>query len=151
MEKRLTKRMYYQRLDGQTFHESSTLFGLQNGRICEFERVLHDARWYNRYGEKLGWGDLVPEDFERIASGLKSDELFIILRKVDMYRDSYVRAGSDEDHPPLEYLLRECLFIIRSKEIFEITDRQQEGTVQEIYGIYPVKVIHPHSIRGLFI
>jgi hypothetical protein len=101
--------MYYQRLDGQTFHESSTLFGLQNGRICEFERVLHDARWYNRYGEKLGWGDLVPEDFERIASGLKSDELFIILRKVDMYRDSYVRAGSDEDHPPLEYLLRESV------------------------------------------
>ena len=77
--KRLKKGLY-----GHEFRHTSNLFGLGCGQMsAEGGRVIKNGGWYNRSGEKLGWGDLSVEDLRRISCELEDGELFIILYVVN--------------------------------------------------------------------
>jgi len=43
-------------------------FGICNGqmRSCDF---VHNGGWYNKSGEKIGWGDLSPSDMKIKTEG----------------------------------------------------------------------------------
>jgi hypothetical protein len=72
----LTKGMY-----GTEFNRTSSLFGLRCGQMSRGQsKITHNSGWYNKSGEKLGWGDLSLKHFKRIADEIAEDELFIVLR-----------------------------------------------------------------------
>jgi len=75
---RLVKGMY------GGFKDASDLFGIREGR-CLSDDYCHNAGWYNKAGEKLGWGDLRLDDMQRIACNLEEGELFIILGEQDSF------------------------------------------------------------------
>lgn len=45
----------------------------------------HNAGWYNKHGEKIGWGDLNLSDFKKLRDGLLSTEAFLILSESDSF------------------------------------------------------------------
>ncbi len=118
MSARLTKGMF-----GHEFGrpgEASSLFGLRCGQIRSKDYV-HNGGWYNRQGEKLGWGDLSLDDLQRIEQQLEEGELFIILYEADSFR-AFVRSpgiiGSrsvvnpDIEAPGVQFVAERCCIII---------------------------------------
>ena len=77
--------------------------------------------WYNKAGEKLGWGDLSIEDFERIYREIEEDEVFIILGESDSFWNFVTRPGllghnaavkPDVEAPGVDYVAAKARFII---------------------------------------
>lgn len=113
MARQLTKGMFgYRR-----FRASSNLFGLrcQQIRYCDFVR---NGGWYNKAGERLGWGDLSLKDFLRISSELENGELFIVLYELDSYWNFCAPSGIigttkiTRKEPGVDYVAEHCCFII---------------------------------------
>lgn len=67
--------------------EVSKEFNLTSGQQRNHDQrlLMHNCSWYNRRGEKLGWGDLTTVDFRVIAGQLSVGEMFIILSELDSY------------------------------------------------------------------
>ena len=98
------------------------LFELQKGQLrSSIGQLVHNGGWYNRSGEKLGWGDLAREDFIRICAGLEDNELFIILGEQDSFGNFVTEVGpvgalakvkSDAENPGIDYVAEKCRYII---------------------------------------
>ena len=108
---RLTKRMYY---------DGSKLFGLRNERMSGFE-LIHNGGWYNKEGEKLGWGDLSQANLDRIAGELEDGELFIVLGEHDSFWETKSR-GVDEFSPGKDYLGQYARWVVKKGQVLAITD-----------------------------
>jgi hypothetical protein len=111
----LTKSMY-----GQEFGRTGNLFGLHCGQIRSRD-FCHNAGWYNKLGEKLGWGDLSVEDFQRIRRELEEGEMFIILGEQDSFWNFVTRPGllghnavtkPDVEAPGVDYVASKARYII---------------------------------------
>ena len=77
----LIKGMY-----GHEFKPTCNLFGLYCGQMRGGDaKMTHNSGWYNKSGEKLGFGDLSVKDFKKISKELEKDELFIILGESDSF------------------------------------------------------------------
>ena len=124
----LTKGMY------QIGPRKPAVFGLTDGQTRRRDMV-HNGGWYNRAGEKLGWGDLSPKDFQRISKELEGGELFIVLRETDSFWNFVVyNPGTTggacvteeaEKAPGVEYMIDHCAFIIERGELYYV-DRCKE-------------------------
>ncbi len=80
---RLTKGLY-----GTEFRPTSALFDISCGqKRRNSERIIQRADWYNKNGEKIGWGDLSVMDFIEIARGLNEGEIFVVLPGGIFYGD----------------------------------------------------------------
>jgi hypothetical protein len=98
------------------------LFGLFNGQMRGGPKKLtHNSGWYNRKGQKLGWGDLSADDFKRIAGGLKKGELFVILGERDSFWNfvtAYGNVGAncttspEEKAPGRDYIAEKAMYVI---------------------------------------
>lgn len=75
----LTKGMF-----GSEFN-SNTFFGLRCGAMRGQNKMGHNNGWYNKAGEKLGWGDIDAKDFKNIQKELEEGQLFILLGEHDSY------------------------------------------------------------------
>jgi hypothetical protein len=53
-------------------------FNIVCGQMKSYD-LVHNGGWYNKKGQKLGWGDMDPTTFKEIAQHLPSDEVFIVL------------------------------------------------------------------------
>jgi hypothetical protein len=120
---RLTKGMYE---DGSR----DGLFGLWLGQL-RGDELVHNGGWYNRKGEKLGWGDLSARDLARIAMELKDGELFVILGEQDSYwnfvkKNDFVRGRTEVrpevDAPGIGYVAEKCRYIIAPGVLYFVTD-----------------------------
>lgn len=119
---RLTKGMY-----GSEFNLKSDLFGLACGQMRCGGKLTHNSGWYNKSGEKLGWGDLSVADFARIRDGLEEGELFIILCEGDSFWNfvkhnpgiigSMCKTAPTADAPGVEYVAEHAAYIISTKEV----------------------------------
>lgn len=121
----LTKGMY-----GHEFKSQSNLFGLRCGQMRSGEMV-HNGGWYNKVGEKLGWGDLSGDDFKKIYAELEDDEMFIILHESDSFWNFVTKPGligsmaqvkPDVNAPGVEYVADRCAYVI-DKEGMHVVDR----------------------------
>ena len=74
---------------GMFNHESvnKRLMGLTCGQMRSKEDVAHNGGWYNKAGEKLGWGDLAHADIPKIQKELEEGELFIVLGEHESFWD----------------------------------------------------------------
>jgi len=115
MTARLTKGMY-----GSEFRTTVGLFGLFCGQMHPMlhTRMAKNSGWYNRLGERLGWGDLSTTNFQQIS---KDDELFIILGEQDSFWNLATKRGiisaqavakPDVKAPGVEYVADHCRFVI---------------------------------------
>ena len=129
----LTKGLY-----GHQFENASQLFGLRCGQI-RGKDFVHNGGWYNKAGEKLGWGDLSVEDFQRIRRELEEGEMFIILGESDSFWNFVERPGllghnavtkPDVEAPGVDYVAAKARYII--------TKRPEDG-----FGMYVVNDYSP--------
>jgi hypothetical protein len=111
----LTKGLY-----GHQFERASNLFGLSCGQI-RGKDFVHNGGWYNKLGEKLGWGDLSTDDFFRIRRELEEGEMFIILDESDSFWNFVTRPGllghnavtkPDVEAPGVDYVAAHARYII---------------------------------------
>src|SRR3972149_6912698 len=123
---RLTKGMY-----GNEFSPASKLFGLCCGQRRGSDKIGHNSGWYNGEGEKLGWGDLNEKDLKRIAKGLESVELFVVLREVDSFWKFVTQHGiigsmcvtaPTHDAPGKEYIAEHCYILVRRDLVCKVSD-----------------------------
>lgn len=114
----LTKGLY-----GHQFEQASNLFGLSCGQI-RGKDFVHNGGWYNKLGEKLGWGDLSVEDFQRIRRELEEGEMFIILGESDSFWNFVTRPGllghnavtkPDVEAPGVDYVAAKARYIITKR------------------------------------
>jgi hypothetical protein len=139
---RLTRSMYGGEFDHR---DVSDLFGLHCGQIrC---REVHNPGWYNKLGEKLGWGDLNADDFLRIACELEPDELFIVLCEENSYWNfvcdvgligGMSRASHDVNAPGIEYVTKHVMYIIAPCKLYAVAGKaclSEPGTVLDNWYI----------------
>ena len=134
----LTKGMY-----GHEFKPASDQFGIRCGQCCGKDFV-HNGGWYNRDGEKLGWGDLSPADFLKISNEVEDDELFIILTEQDSFWNFVTRVsiiGSmaavkpDIDAPGVDYVAEKCYYIIAKHQLYLVRPYRSGEDSFERYGL----------------
>ena len=103
----------------------------------------HNAGWYNKLGEKLGWGDISIGDFQRICREIEGDELFITLSERDSFWELVVDLGASAstavmspsaEAPGVEYVAEKCHYIIGRDEIYHI-DNNDSGDRVIIKGL----------------
>jgi len=147
MGAQLSKGMY-----GTEFSHTSTLFGLRCGQMRR-NQLVHNGGWYNKDGEKIGWGDLSPEDFVRIADGLDEGELFIVLGEYDSYwnlRGKEPQVKLDIEAPGVDYMAEVCHYIIAKGELYYVDrygSHQGKETVQ-LQGV-TFKVLERGKVKEL--
>jgi hypothetical protein len=98
---------------------TNNLFGLRSGQMCRKGKLTHNSGWYNKAGEKLGWGDLSTHDVARIAVGLEAGELFVILSESDSYWNPR-KNGISESAPGVAYIAMHAMFIIASGYVYSV-------------------------------
>ena len=96
-----------------------TKFGLHNGQ-CRGNDMVHNGGWYNQKGEKLGWGDLSPDDAINLMMCLLPGEVFVVLPESASFWDFVTKPGllgsnaqtkPDIEAPGQEYVMAKCQYI----------------------------------------
>lgn len=122
---------------GDAYQRTSNLFGLRCGQIRYEGRRTHDAGWYNKAGEKIGWGDLSNHDMTQIASELATDELFIVLGVGDTYMDNVV----PENYPSIDYVASCATFIVAPGHCYVINDWEHTPKKTTYLGVMQYEVL----------
>jgi len=138
----LTKGMY-----GQQFQRVSKVFGLSCGQIrSRPDKTTHNSGWYNKLGEKLGWGDLDVDDFRRISSELENGEFFIILGEQDSYWRLHETGRAHlEEAPGVDYVAEHAMFIITQGQLYFVNDSGfREEETKDMYSLQ-FKVLNGHD------
>lgn len=154
----LTQGMY-----GTEYRRGSNLFGLRCGQIGD--GVTHNSGWYNKAGQRLGWGDLDVDDFENIALGLEDDELFILLSERDTFWNERLErlAGGkpgkrlDQEAPGVDYVAEHARFIIAPCEVYAVirSGERQDGDALNLSSRFnrtktlPAKYVRSESVKLL--
>jgi len=145
MAQQLTKGMYGE----QYSFSNKNLFGLRCGSIRYGDtKIIHNGGWYNKYGEKLGWGDLSAEDFERIARELESNELFVVLGEEDSHWNFIVRSrivGMGSEAPGLDYVAEHAQYVVTKGQTYHVS-RFQNPTSWPGF-----KILKPSEVKTLMI
>ena len=134
----LTKEMYYP-LGRKT--PASRLFGLWCAQMRHRRiRVAKNAGWYNRRGEKLGWGDLSRDDLRRIETEIARDELFIVLPERESFwafvtkspgpTGNEATTSPKERVPGIQYVLEHASMIIAEGRFFLVSDFEDRKRIQ---------------------
>ena len=139
---RLTQGMY-----GSEMSRKSNLFGLRCGQMHAHPKFTHNSGWFNKAGEKLGWGDLSGADMLRIAGELKSGETFTVLGEGDSY---WELCGGDlsESNPGLDYIEKCAMYVLIPGKICNVNkwNDNPPATIVEngciIYSVKPSEVRH---------
>ncbi|MBX4204947.1 MAG: hypothetical protein KW788_02010 [Candidatus Doudnabacteria bacterium] len=122
----LTKGMY-----GHQFRNASRMYGLSCGQM-RGDDMVHNGGWYNAAGEKLGWGDLSRQDFERISSEIEEGEIFVVLYEGDAFWKfvthnpgiigSMCKTRPDAEAPGVDYVAQKAAWIITRGKVFHVSD-----------------------------
>lgn len=157
MAQQLTKGLY-----GHEFRSTSTLFGLRCGQMRGgATKMAHNNGWYNKTGEKLGWGDLSAEDFQRIYRELENDELFIVLGEQDSFWNfvthnpgiigSMCATKPTADTPGVDYVAEKCRYIISRDGLHLVDDYgSRKESLVNLNGL-PFKVLTREAAKNLIV
>ncbi len=140
MQTQLIKGMY-----GQEFHQTgNNLFNLRCGQ-CRCDDFVHNGGWYNKAGEKLGWGDLSPQDLLKVSNGLEEGELFVILPESASFWNFVTRPGiigslcvvnPDVEAPGTEYVAEYAMYIISRHQLYLVDRyRHRKEDVVDLKGL----------------
>lgn len=98
------------------------LFGLRQNQM-RMDDFVHNGGWYNSQGEKIGWGDLSPNDIVRLSQELEDGEDFYVLGEQDSYwnfvkwakTNGEVSASISPDatNPGIKYVNEKARYLIQ--------------------------------------
>ncbi|MES3005153.1 MAG: hypothetical protein V4690_03545 [Patescibacteria group bacterium] len=122
----LTKGVY-----GTEFNATQNApLGLRCGQMKAGNKITHNHGWYNKFGERLGFGDLSADDFQRIMTEIEGDELFITLGEEDSHH------GLMSDHPELEYdapgvdyIVQHCRYVVRRGQCLRVDEVRPDNSL----------------------
>ena len=57
--------------------------GLRTGQFRAVRHIACDYEWYDKYGNRLGFGELDITDLKRIAAELRPDDVFVAVESPD--------------------------------------------------------------------
>jgi hypothetical protein len=155
MKSRLVKEMYMWK--GKK--RPSTLFGISYGAVMPRDfRFAKNAGWYNKEGEELGFGDLSPQNIEKLKNELLPGELFIILYEEDSWERTINEAhkrnpkkiGKGKAPGPL-YVASRAWIIVAEKVVYEV---QTSAVYLKGMGMrlgVPTKIISCDEAIGLIL
>lgn len=152
----LTKGLY-----GHEFESKSRLFGLRCGQMRGGSaKLTHNSGWYNKAGEKLGFGDLSTEDFQRIYAELNDDELFIVLGERDSFWNFVTRPGligsmaevkPDVEAPGVDYVADKAMYVIDRNSMYLVDNYgSRKETMVNVQGL-PFKVLTREAVKALIV
>lgn len=134
---------------GHEFNAKSPCFGIACGQMRMRGNGLngHNAGWYNKHGEKIGWGDLNHKDAVRIAQEIAEDEMFIILGESDSFwhfvqRPGFIGSMAEVDHqsennPGVEFVGEKAYAVIMKHRICFIVDSKRDYSPQPEIELLP--------------
>ena len=148
----LTKGMF-----GTEFGKRSetALFDLRCGQIRSRDFV-HNGGWYNRAGEKLGWGDLSLADFQKIAEDLEEGELFVILHESDSFWNFVERPGiigsmavvkPTVEAPGVEFVAEKAAYIIAPMECYYVDRYGSHKEIRTTIDGMPFTVLKADDVK----
>jgi hypothetical protein len=104
--------------------QRSDLFDLYSGQMRGGSgKLTHNSGWYNKSGEKLGWGDLSVSDMKRIAKEIGNDELFIVLSEGNSHWNFVgctATVDLDEHAPGAQYVAEKAMYIIGRRKYYYV-------------------------------
>lgn len=150
----LTKGMF-----GTESEPTSDAFGLQCGQTRAFvDRLARNNGWYNRAGEKLGWGDLSTSDLQRLTAELNEGEFFLTLREGDSFKNFVVASPGpthrssdtrpESEAPGIDYVLEHVHFIVAHNALYWV-DRFGTGIDDFDRKGLTFKLLSPQETRSL--
>lgn len=132
IERKCQMTQLFKGMYGNHFDPKAALFDLYSGQMRGGKtKMTHNSGWYNKSGEKLGWGDLSVGDFKRISREINKTELFIILSERDSFWNFVTHIGAvgcmcqtnpAEKAPGVNYVVEHARYVIARKK-FYIVDR----------------------------
>lgn len=156
MAQQLIKGMY-----GSEFDRTGNLFGLRCGQMRgSSARMGKNNGWYNKAGEKLGFGDIAVEDFQRIVLEIEEGELFITLGEQDSFWNFVTRPGitggmsarsADESAPGAEYVAEHCTYILSKDGMAVVSDYSREGETERNINGLQLKVLTREAAKALIL
>jgi hypothetical protein len=100
---------------GEEFRSKVGPFGLHCGQMKSGTgKMYHNASWYNKFGYKVGWGDLSETELIKISKEIPPDELFIVLGEHDSY---WGLTPEQRVKLPIDYMLEKYRCVVSSDGI----------------------------------
>ncbi len=100
-------------------------WGLHNEQI-RTRRVTRDCEWYDKYGNRLGFGDLNTIDLKRIAAGLGPKDIFLAVENPDACAPA---GDAMREKPALESLIKHSSYAITEGRVCRVIDKPGGITV----------------------
>jgi len=145
----LTQAMY-----GTEFNPTSRLFGLRCGQMRSTSKLVHNGGWYNRQGEKLGWGDLSTTDFLNIQAGLPELELWVVIDEGASFWKFVTNVGvigamcstvHTVSAPGVDYVAEHCSFIVCSMELYHLVNDSRSKEFWDHEGLRFKRIDHQQA------
>jgi hypothetical protein len=96
--------------------------GLRIGQMRGYDgKIGHNCGWYNKRGEKLGWGDLSATDLNKVAADLPRGEVMVVLSEQNSFWNFVTQVGvigdlckteSRAEAPGVDYIAEHALFVV---------------------------------------
>lgn len=106
-------------------NSKKTPFGLLNQQF-RVDGLLNNAGWFNRAGDKLGFGDLAIHDLHTISVAIPKGESFIVLSEFDTAWD--IPSHLDSTSPGSDYVIQNCVWYVCSNAIYRV---RSDGKLEE--------------------
>jgi hypothetical protein len=133
---------------GTEFNSIKGPFGLKCGQI-RGDVIFRNVGWYNKSGERLGWGDLSIEDVEKIVRDIPEGEIFVIMTEQDAYWN-LIKTERDLDKPGKDYVLERARLIFARGKFYCPDYKNQYGSDSyEIRGIV-FEILRGDRLEKLF-
>lgn len=100
--------------------------GLRGGQFRTLLRIACDYEWYDKFGNRLGFGELDTTHLKRIAAELGPNDVFVAVESPD----HGLRTGNTmREKTTLESLVKHGSYVITKGRVCRIVDEPGEITV----------------------
>ncbi len=136
---------------------NNNTFGLRCGQM-RTPQITHNSGWYNAVGEKIGWGDLGPEDFLRIMTEIEPGEAFLVLTEQDSFWNFTRYSTSqrenvsnlDSEAPGVDYVMNHACWVVTHGYVAYIDHRGYSSSEsRDIRGLGEVPIISADKLREI--
>jgi hypothetical protein len=128
----------------------SPLFGIRSGQARGGRtKIIQNGGWYSSSGDKLGWGDLSAEDFQRISGDLESDELIIILDEEDSFWKFKEHPDLSMEAPGIDYVAKHARYVIARNQFWRVEKNLGTGTFER--GGLQFKILESKAVKPLIL
>jgi len=106
---------------------------LRKGQMRCPDNVAHNGGWYNKEGEKIGWGDLSFVDAVKVAQELDEGEMFIVMLEHDsfwrfarqiMFIGAECKTAPTAEAPGKEYVALHARWVFEKNRITYVTNKE---------------------------